>query len=359
MNVISRYLVHELLKLFGLCMAAFICIYVLVDFFEIVDNFIEAKVSLWRLGEFLILKLPLMIQQLTPAAILMGTILSLSAMARNREIVVFRGNGISLYRLFVPYLLVSLCLSFGMFFLNENVLPAASRRMNHIWNIEVQKRPLNTFFRNERFWYRGRDVIYHVTLYDQATQALKGVTLYRFGQPFGLTQRIDAREARWDGNDWVFYEGLKQNLERDGAMHSEKFAQLRLNLHEKPDDFRHIIRNPEELSFTELKSYIQKIESDGYDASKYVVDLDAKVALPFVCVIMTLTGFALALRQRGGAAVAAGVGMSIGLAFTYWVLLSLALSLGHSGLLPPMFAAWLANLIFFFGGLTMFSYLPQ
>jgi lipopolysaccharide export LptBFGC system permease protein LptF len=37
---------------------------------------------------------------------------------------------------------------------------------------------------------------------------------------------------------------------------------------------------------------------------------------------------------------------TIGVSLSYWVIHALALSLGKAGLLPPMLAAWTANIIF-------------
>ena len=359
MNTISRYLVQEFIKTFLLCLASFVCIYIIVDFFERVDNFLEAKVSLWVMAEYMVFKTPLMVQQVLPAAVLMGTTLSVSVMAKNREFTIFRANGLSFYRLLVPFLLVSVCTSLFLFFLNETILPLANQRTNYIFQIQVQKRPINTLYRNERFWYRGKGVIYHVVLYDAPSQSLKGVTLYRLGERYGLEQRIDAREARWNNGEWQFIDGLKQDLLPDNAIESERFEILNIPLEEQPSDFSHIIRHPDEMSFAELRNYIRKIENEGYDSVGYRADLHHKIAFPFVCVIMALVGYPLALRTKSSGTVAAGVGMSIGLAFLYWVLLSLSLSFGHSGILPPILSAWMANLTFLSGGFLMLASLRQ
>ncbi|MBI4772922.1 MAG: LPS export ABC transporter permease LptG [Deltaproteobacteria bacterium] len=359
MNTISRYLVQEFLKTFLLCLASFVCIYIIVDFFERVDNFLEAKVSLWVMAEYIVFKTPLMVQQVLPAAVLMGTTLSIGIMARNREFTMFRANGLSFYRLLVPLLLFSVCISFFLFFLNETILPLANQKTNYIFRIQVQKRPLNTLYRNERFWYRGKGVIFHVVLYDAPSQSLKGVTLYRFAENHGLQQRIDAREARWKNGEWQFIDGLKQELLPNKGIKSERFETLDIPLEERPSDFSHIIRDPDEMSFAELRNYIRKIKREGYNSIGYRADLHHKIAFPFVCVIMALVGYPLALRTRSSGTVAVGVGMSIGLAFLYWVLLSLSLSFGRSGILPPLLSAWMANLTFLSAGFLMLASLKQ
>jgi len=358
-NTVARYLVHEFLKMFVFSLACFVAVYIVVDFFERVDNFLEAGVSLWLMAKYILLKIPIMIQQLLAAALLMATTITVCIMAKNREIIIFRTSGISLSRLFLPFLLVSICFSFVLFFLTELVIPEVSKETNHIYRIQVQKRPMNTLYRNERFWYRGKDVIYHITLYDPTTKTLNGVTMYRFGEPFGLLERVDAEKARWTGTQWQFIQGLRQELLPGKEIRSEKFDLLILPITETPSDFSHIYRNPEEMTRAELKQYIEKLQREGYDPGSYRVDLHAKTAYPLVCVILVMLGFPLAVRRRGGAAVAAAVGFSIGAAFVYYVLFSLFLSLGHSGMLPPWPAAWLTNVLFLATGAAAFLYTPQ
>jgi lipopolysaccharide export system permease protein len=113
-----------------------------------------------------------------------------------------------------------------------------------------------------------------------------------------------------------------------------------------PDDLGVVVKKSEEMNFAELHGYIQKIESDGYDASGYKVDLYAKLAFPFVCIVLCLTGVGIALRatRREGT----GIGIAIGIvtAFLYWIFYSFCLSLGYGEVLPPLIAAWMANLVF-------------
>ena len=42
MTILTRYILGELIKIFMITLGAFVMIYVLVDFFERIDNFIEA-----------------------------------------------------------------------------------------------------------------------------------------------------------------------------------------------------------------------------------------------------------------------------------------------------------------------------
>ena len=72
MSILDRYLIKEIIKHFGIVLVAATGIYLVVDFFENVDKFLEAGVPIGRMLQFLQLKLPLIIVQITPVCILLA-----------------------------------------------------------------------------------------------------------------------------------------------------------------------------------------------------------------------------------------------------------------------------------------------
>ena len=95
-----------------------------------------------------------------------------------------------------------------------------------------------------------------------------------------------------------------------------------------------------------LGAYIDKVVSEGYEATTYLVDYHAKFAFPVVCLIMSLLGVAIAARSGVKEGLAMSVVYGIGVAFLYWVFHSFCLSLGYGGVLPVWVAAWTTNLVF-------------
>jgi lipopolysaccharide export system permease protein len=78
-----------------------------------------------------------------------------------------------------------------------------------------------------------------------------------------------------------------------------------------------------------------------------------KIAFPLINFVVVLIGASLSTRiRRGGMAI--GFGVSLLISFVYYCALRAGQSLGHGGALPPLLAAWSANLIFGAIGLTLF-----
>jgi lipopolysaccharide export system permease protein len=100
------------------------------------------------------------------------------------------------------------------------------------------------------------------------------------------------------------------------------------------------------MGLAELAKYIQKVEREGYGATRYRVAYHGKIAAPFVCLFLSVLGTAIALRGKLREGMPVSITYGLGIAFLYWIFNSFCLSLGYAEMLPPVPAAWIANLVF-------------
>jgi len=175
---------------------------------------------------------------------------------------------------------------------------------------------------------------------------LDGLTLYRFSPQFELVERVDARSAKCKEGKWVISDASVTDFAQKGLPVRKNYQEMVLPLPETPHDFQIAEKNPEEMNYRELKDYVQKIERDGYNPSKYRTAMHACISFPFISMIMAILGIPLALRKERGSGMALGVGYSILISFIYLVVYSFILELGKGGTLPSFLAAWLGNFIF-------------
>jgi lipopolysaccharide export LptBFGC system permease protein LptF len=99
------------------------------------------------------------------------------------------------------------------------------------------------------------------------------------------------------------------------------------------------------MTFGQLRAYIEQLRASGFYVVPYLVELQKKIAFPFVTLIMTLLAvpFAVSTGRRGAMY---GIGLGIVLAVTYWMMLSFFVAVGSAGLLAPLVAAWAPNMLF-------------
>ncbi len=108
------------------------------------------------------------------------------------------------------------------------------------------------------------------------------------------------------------------------------------------------------MGYFELRKYVKKIQAEGYDVTRYLVDLQGKIAFPLVTIILVFIGVFFSLRSERSGGVMQSVGIGIFIGFSYWIVHAFSMSLGRSGTLSPFIAAWSANILFISVALVLF-----
>ena len=354
MSILDRYLIKEILKHFGIVLSASVIIYLAVDFFENVDKFMEAGLPISRILQFFQLKLPLIIVQIIPVGILLAVLITFGLMNKNNEIISLKSGGMSVYHFLKPILALGVFFSVAFFILSEVVVPITVSKANEIWRLEVRKYAVTTERKN--IWIKGHRSISYISYYNPQDRTISGITHNRFDQQFRLTRRIDAARGKYQKGQWIFYDVMEQRLDIQTGSYEVNFLdQQAEELDFSPEDLKNVAKKSEEMNSKELYRYIQDVESEGYDATPYRVDLHGKFALPMSCLIVCLIATSITLRKttREGLSVSITYGMVV--IFLYWIAQSFCVSLGYGGMLPPFIAAWVAN--FIFGCFAVFNFL--
>lgn len=346
MNIISRYIIKEVLKIYGLVLGVVIGLYLAIDFLEKVDNFLEVGLPISRLLAFLLYEIPFVVVQVLPVALLLAVLITVGLMNRHNEIVALRSCGVSVYRTMAPVLMLGAASSLVLFAMAEFLVPLTIGHANRIWHREVQ-RSTAVSSREKNIWIRGDRTIIHIRYYHPRERKVYGVTVNRFEDGFVYSGRLDAASGVYDEGVWRLSDVVAQRFSGD-APPSVAFEAVRtVDLGIVPEDLSEVARKSEEMGIVALARYIDKIQSEGYEATAYRVDWMNKLAFPLVCIIMSLAGVGIAVRNALREGLAVSVVFGVAVAFLYWVFHSFCLSLGYGEMLPAAVAAWTANVVFF------------
>jgi lipopolysaccharide export system permease protein len=354
-NTLDRYILKEFLKTFSLIVLSLICLYLIVDFFERIRMFLSNDATASQMASYFIFNIPMILSQMIPVTFLLSTLLTFGLLSKNSEITAMKANGVSLYRISLPVIALSLFVCMFAFLLAEFITPYTNQKAKHIKLVEVQKRKKLGSFKENQIWYKGEKGIYNFTIFDPEKSTLKGVKINFLDRDMNLTKRIDAKEALWNEGKWHFRDIVITTFPEGDFPILERASSRIIDLPEKPADFTVVQKDTEEMGFWELRNFIEKVRSEGYDATQYVTDLHGKIAFPLVSLILAFLGVAFSLKSERSGGVAQGVGAGIVIGFSYWIVFAFSVSLGHAGTLPPFIAAWSANIILGAAALVLFS----
>lgn len=346
MSLLTRYLIREFLRLFLLCLVGGVTLYLVIDLFDRINVLIRYGAEIKWVVLFMAYKIPLMIYQIVPATMLMAVLLTLGLMSRHNEVLALRTSGIPVSRIAAPFVGISLVVSLGAFMLNEFVVSPAFQRSEYIRRTLIEGRVPYSLMVRDRIWYKGQEGFYKIASFLPAKKEMQGVTWFTVARPFQLAKRIDASRATWEDGHWVFYDVVERTFRSGNLIGLTRAERKNVDLPETPKDFEVVRTETDDMSFARLRRYIRKIESDGYDSTPYRVDLQVKISYPVLNIITAFLAIPFALRLPRVGGLAAAAGMSLVLGFTFWVLFAVTVSIGQTGLLPPLAAAWAANILY-------------
>ena len=343
--ILSRHLVGQFVSTFSLTLLAFLAIYVLADFFDRIDNFLKYDAALGSILRSFLFKLPLVVSQVTPMAVLAGALISLGLLARQNEFIALKACGVSIWQVLVPLVATAALITVGIFIWNETIVPYSARRWHEIEDLEIKKRGVATVFTGREVWYHGKAGFYNINRVVPRRHALYGLTIYQLGPDFRPIRIVDAAAAYWYDGRWSF-ENPHQRDYVEGEWHEVAPADIHFTLPETPEDFLIAYVEPEEFSFGMLRRQIQQLQRKGIDASESLVDLHLKLALPAASMILMIVAVPLAVRGSRVSSPAASIGLGFAMGFSYFIVLGMTRALGQGSALPAPIAAWAANILF-------------
>lgn len=357
--VIDRYVLRQYVAFLGAGLAVAAVLALVVNLFVTLDRLLRLKPPLAYVLEHFLLRLPGLLYQGLPLVVLVATLLLFLSLSRHRELDALKAAGVSLYRISLPVLLLAAGISAGALVFQEALLPAINAEAETVDRGKIQGEPPRHLQRQSRIWYRGHDSrFYRIELLDPLDRSLSGLTVLALDDDFRTGHRIDARRARWTGSSWELSDAVMRDLRGPGPAPVTTFAHTTLDTPETLHDFVQLQKPPDSMSFLELREYVQQLRASGHRAGKYVVDMHGRLAFPLVNAITALVAipFALASPRRGGRA--AGIALAVALAVGYWLVHSTALAFARADLLPPVLAAWTANIVFVGVGAALFLRAP-
>jgi len=355
-STLDRYISREFVKLLLLIIISLVGLYLVVDFFERIRMFLSNHATFLQILSYFTFEIPMIVSLMLPVAVLLASLLTFGILSKNSEIIAMKANGVSLYRSAFPIITITIFICVFAFFLNEFLTPYTNQKAKHIKLIEVQKREKLGFFKQNQIWFRSKDGIYNFNMFDPKTGTLKGIKINYLDRGMILTKRLDAKRAQWKKGTWIFYDVLITRFSPGKLPTIERAKSQIINLPETPSDFMMVQKDTGEMGYFELRKYIKNVQSEGYDAVQYMADMYGKIAFSLVSLILAVIGVSFSLRKSersGGISQSIAVGIIIG--FSYWIVYAFSLSLGRSGTLPPLLAAWASNVLFGIGAVVMFS----
>jgi len=324
------------------------------------ELFLSQSMSVGEITLMFLYLSPFFLLLIIPIACMLSVFLTFLRMGTDLESVALKSSGISLYQLLpAPLLFGLLCLaanvvisfwgvSWGMENFRDQVMEIARTKTQLVMQGGVFNKefPDLTIFAQQADSSTGE--LSTVFVQDKTHEDVKATILAPTGN---VHTDSDKGEIVFNLRDGRIYRQEKGGVSVVGF----GTYQVRMDLSKLFSNFGLAEIKPKEMSWEQLLEAQDNADTlsidNGMFSRKVKVEIQKRLVLPLACLVLGL--FALPMAASfGGLNRHWGLILALGFFLFYYTLLSLGLSLGETGSVPPVIGLWLPNVLFLIVGLV-------
>jgi lipopolysaccharide export system permease protein len=353
MKLIDKYIITQFIRNFLFALLCFIIIFILVDLFENLDKFIDNKLGLLVVFNYYLLFSPDIIRLITPIAVLLATLFTAGRMVTFNEIIGIKNAGVSMIRFMVPFLAIGAVITGISLYFNNWIVPQANKDKYSLESKYLGRYQPTIGF-NRLYFQDSRNQIIIIEQYNEYNLTAKKVSIlvYNPDNLIELKKRIDAEKMKWSNNEWVLENAVERDFsDRIEAIHTYKeipagnlLGISKINI--TPAQISKKQLKPDEMSYGELRDYIDNQAKGSQNVDKLRVDFYSKISFPFSSLIVIIFGISISTGSKKRKSLAMQFAISILVSFIYLGFVKISQTFGYNGDLDPLLTAWLANIAF-------------
>jgi LPS export ABC transporter permease LptF/LPS export ABC transporter permease LptG len=357
MRILTRYILKEISSHALLGLLVFTFVIFIRQLGTLLELFVRHNVPLRDMATLFLLPVPSILVLTIPMAVLVGTLIGLSRMAADGEVIAARASGIGLSCFVRPVMFLAVTGWAIALWMALFLAPQAARKLNRMETglkasqvpYEIQPRVFIEQFPNYLIYLEdvtgSRSSWRGVFIADLSQPNAVKVTLAESGVlvneaarsrfvlhlEHGTTHEFDPqRPDEYSVASFAETE-IPILVDQGSAGTAERSSPLYLNL-----------------------SQLWQRTHQPRDRQSALVELQYRFALPAAALVLALVGLPLGFSTRkGGKSV--GVMLSIVLVFAYYILMAFGWSFAKQGRLSPVVGLWMANVLFAVAGISMLS----
>jgi len=354
MTLLNRYILGQYTKYLSTVASGFVAIYLLVDFFEKIDDFTKNDKPFSLALEFFLLNIPFIIDQLGPVLILLSGVITLGILNHSNELTALKAGGIPLQRIIKPIAVGAILSTLLFLAMAQWILPRTISITNKIWYEDVGGMLPLGIYRNGRYYYKGEEGFYSFQWPNPEHYIFKDFSYSRWNDDYNLEAMVTAQWADWKNNRWICKIASVQKRLKGDNFKIRHFDLFELKLPETPDHFFVPKYQSAEMSLLELFLETFKGRSDREKREAWV-NFSSRLSYIFLGIPLLLLGLPILTisYQKWGRDLSIAIPASCGLAFLVWGIWGTLQSLAKTGYIHPFIGATIIHLIFGMCGLYL------
>lgn len=366
-RILDRYLTGQLLTAAGFAILLLTAILVLGNIFkQLLDLLVNQEVPIETVLAFIGFVIPASSVYTIPWGFLTAVLLVFSRLSAENELLSMRTAGLSYARICAPVFALGAVLSLLCLWVNLEVAPRAQERMkNAIFSIATGN-PAALFgsdqviedFPNRKIYVTEKkgDELFdiHVFEHNDRYEIIRTV----FAKKGRLETDMENRAVKmrlFDARFEIYDQEDPRNLDklRKGITMRETTISISLEELYRKNQQRRALSS---LTLQELKAQLRA--QDGDQNTRTLTEMNKRYSFSMACLTFALVGIPLGITTQRRET-SAGFGVSLVVAFSYFLFIEVANSLRDNPEMKPYLFMWLPNVVFLVIGAWLFARLSR
>lgn len=307
LKIIDLYIARTLLSTVMMTLSVLIGLSGLIKFVEQLRRVGQGDYDMTIAALYVLLSLPREIELFLPMATLLGGLIGMGLLAQSSELIVMQASGMSRTAITMSAMKSMVVVIIAVMALGEWVTPQSEAKAKQIRTQALSGGSLISS--DSLTWAKdGNDFVSIGEVLDQNT--LQSVNIYEFDDDLSLTQITSAQQAKFTPPNWLLYD-VKQVVFTKERIQNNRIPQYTWKSTITPDKLGVVAVKPEALSILGLTEYVDYLENNGQDASRYELALWRKILQPVSVAVMLLLALSFIFGPLRSVTMGARTGMGI------------------------------------------------
>ena len=277
-----------------------------------------------------------------PMSALIGGLIGMGMMASSSELVVMQAAGLSRLDIIKSEMKSAVLLILVSMAVGEWLVPQGEAAARQIRAQAISGGSLISA--SGGTWAKDGDYFVHIgEVQDQGS--LKDIQIYRFNENLKLSSWVSASSAIYQQDSWQLRDVIETTVNTTEIVkESQPIMSWQSTL--TPDKLGVVTVKPESLSLQGLNEYLDYLEANDQDPSRYLLAFWRKVAQPFTLAVMLLVALSFIFGPLRSVSMGARIMMGVATGILFFIVNEVLGSLSLVYQLPAMFGAFMPSVIF-------------
>lgn len=340
-NIIDMYLARTLLGTTFISLSVLVGLSGLIKFIEQLRYVGRGSYEMTTAAVYVLLSLPREIEQFFPMATLLGGLIGMGLLASNSELTVMLSAGMSRWCIIRSAMKSALLMVVFVMALGEWVAPISETKAKEIRSQAISGG--NLFASDRLTWAKDGDKFVSIGEVVNKDE-LRDITVYQFDAELNLEQITSAQAAKFEAEQWnlsnVDYTFIGEQVLTDKISKTDWLSSL------TPDKLGVVTVKPEALSIQGLYEYIQYLDNNSQDSTRYWLAFWRKVLQPVSVGVMLLMALSFVFGPLRSVTMGARIIFGVLTGFGFFVANEVFGPLSMVYQFPPLIGAILPSLVF-------------